>query len=201
MLRPLGFALVFGLFSGVCGPAGAQGRPPESSVERYTFQQTERGMLRLDSRTGQVSLCGSASAGLTCRVIPDERAVLEAEIARLETENAALKKTLADRGVVVSPPPIPPASIPDVADKSPGPDDKTQPDRARPDQDRHRHGMATSRRDDVADERCAAKRAMTTLIRLRRFAAGHCNNGRANNTLKARRGCNRGRNLGERGDA
>jgi hypothetical protein len=131
MLRPACFALIFGLFSGICCPAGAQGRLPESTGERYTFQQTDRGTLRLDSRTGQVSLCGSVAAGMTCRVIPDERAVLEAEITRLETENAALKKVLADRGVVVPPPPIPPAAIPGVADTSPPSDDKTQSDAGR----------------------------------------------------------------------
>ena len=56
-------------------------------------------LLRLDGRTGQVSLCGRAAAGWACQAVPDERAALEAEIARLQDDNAALKKELLARGL------------------------------------------------------------------------------------------------------
>ena len=70
------------------------------------------------------------ASGAICRSAPDERAALESEIARLEADNAALRKQLADRSLT-APPPVPPASIPGVADKSPGSDGTSQPERGR----------------------------------------------------------------------
>ena len=49
------------------------------------------GFLRLDTRTGQTSLCTVSGDQAQCRAGADERAALEAEIARLTKENAALK--------------------------------------------------------------------------------------------------------------
>jgi hypothetical protein len=49
------------------------------------------GFLRLDTRTGQVSLCRLEAGQAQCRASADERAALQAEIDRLATENAALK--------------------------------------------------------------------------------------------------------------
>src|SRR5262249_46043972 len=74
--------------------ASAQTAPPESDNSRYTFNRIDAGYLRLDGRTGEVSICAQRAAGWACQVIPDERAALEAEIARLQAENAAVKKEL-----------------------------------------------------------------------------------------------------------
>jgi hypothetical protein len=49
------------------------------------------GFLRLDTRTGQTSLCTVSRDQAQCRAGADERAAMEAEIARLTQENAALK--------------------------------------------------------------------------------------------------------------
>ena len=56
-------------------------------------------MLRLDTRTGAVSLCAKKDAGWACNAVPDERAALENEIARLQRENGALKKDMLARGL------------------------------------------------------------------------------------------------------
>ena len=63
------------------------------------------------------AICGSTAAPAKCRsaacqLVPDERGALEAEIARLQTENAVLKKDLLARnlplpGVVKPDPPAP----------------------------------------------------------------------------------------------
>lgn len=79
-------------------PAHAQ-TAPDSENGRYTFSQVPDGMLRLDTRTGQVSLCAKQSAGWSCAPVPDERAALESEIARLQRENGALKKEMIARGL------------------------------------------------------------------------------------------------------
>jgi hypothetical protein len=72
----------------------AQSAPPESDDSRYTFNQVDGGYLRLDGRTGQVSICTPRAVGWACHAVADERTALETEIARLQTENVALKKEL-----------------------------------------------------------------------------------------------------------
>ena len=79
-------------------PALAQSAP-DSENGRYTFSQVNDGMLRLDTRTGQVSLCAKKDAGWSCNTVPDERSALENEIARLQRENGALKKDMVARGL------------------------------------------------------------------------------------------------------
>jgi hypothetical protein len=80
----------------------------ENDDSRYTFHRAGDGYLRLDGRTGQVSICDRRAAGWTCQMVPDERAALESEIARLQGENVALKKELLARNL-----PLPEAVKPD----------------------------------------------------------------------------------------
>ena len=79
-------------------PAYAQ-TTPESENGRFTFNQVGDQMLRLDTRTGTVSLCAKQAAGWSCAAVPDERSALESEIARLQRENGALKKEMIARGL------------------------------------------------------------------------------------------------------
>ena len=84
-------------------PPAASSPPvsPESGAEdsRYSFHRVQDSFVRLDSRTGQVSVCGRETAGWACRAVPDERAALEEAIGRLQGDNAALKKELLARGL------------------------------------------------------------------------------------------------------
>jgi hypothetical protein len=79
-------------------PAWAQ-TTPESENGRFTFNQVGDQMLRLDTRSGQVSLCARQASGWSCNAVPDERSALESEIARLQRENGALKKEMIARGL------------------------------------------------------------------------------------------------------
>jgi hypothetical protein len=83
----------------LAGPAFAQGTPAESDDARYTFNRADDGYLRLDGRTGQVSICTRRQVGWACQAVPDERTALEAEIARLQGENVTLKKELIARNL------------------------------------------------------------------------------------------------------
>jgi hypothetical protein len=65
---------------------------------RFTMTPVANGFLRLDTRTGAVSLCTVASGQAECRASADERAALETEIGRLSKENAALKAQIAKDG-------------------------------------------------------------------------------------------------------
>ncbi len=76
--------------------APAQDSPQDNS--RFVFHEVDDGIMRFDTRLGEISLCSRQTAGWTCRIVPDERAALDAEIARLQQENAALRKALAPRG-------------------------------------------------------------------------------------------------------
>lgn len=77
--------------------AGRQGLPtmaPETAVgdgPRFAFAPVEGGTLKLDTRTGLVSICAKGPAGFACEAVPDSRDAYEAEIARLQQEIAALK--------------------------------------------------------------------------------------------------------------
>jgi hypothetical protein len=79
--------------------AYAETATPDSENGRFVFNQVADGLLRLDTRTGQVSLCSKRAAGWTCQTVPDERSALEGEISRLQSENAALKKEMIARAV------------------------------------------------------------------------------------------------------
>ncbi|HWK95595.1 MAG TPA: hypothetical protein VNR39_09235 [Pseudolabrys sp.] len=68
--------------------------PP--STGRFSFAPAEGGYLRLDSATGQVSFCSQGTAGWTCQLAPDDRAALDAEIARLQGEVTKLKAETAE---------------------------------------------------------------------------------------------------------
>ena len=70
---------------------------PDTENGRYTLQPSGDGMVRLDTRTGTVSNCSNSAAGWACYAVPDERAALDAEIGRLQTENDKLKAQLASR--------------------------------------------------------------------------------------------------------
>ena len=86
----------------------------EGDDTRFTLHRADDGYLRLDGRTGQVSICAQRSAGWACQMVPDERNAIEAEIARLQSENVALKKELVARNL-----PLPGSVKPDPPSPKP----------------------------------------------------------------------------------
>jgi hypothetical protein len=72
---------------------------PDSENGRFNFHRVEDGYLRLDARTGQVSVCARKPVGWACHPVPDERSALESEIARLQADNGLLKKELLTRNI------------------------------------------------------------------------------------------------------
>ena len=88
-------------------PACADEATPDTAGGRYIFEQQAdgqgNGYLRLDTQTGEVSLCSRKAVGWACEAAPEDRAVLENEIARLRAENAALKKDILSRGLPLPP--------------------------------------------------------------------------------------------------
>ncbi len=70
---------------------------PDTENGRYALSPVSDGVLRLDTRTGVVSTCNNSGAGWACYAVPDERAALDAEIGRLQSDNEKLKAQLAQR--------------------------------------------------------------------------------------------------------
>jgi hypothetical protein len=109
MIRSRLLAIVVIAGSGLAAAAaGAQPSSPEGGDTRFTFHRADDGYLRLDGRSGQVSMCHRRTTGWQCQLVPDERAALEAEISRLQSDAAALKKELLSRNL-----PLPEGMRPD----------------------------------------------------------------------------------------
>ena len=80
---------------GTQAPKATEGAQPEADAPRYAMRATEEGTVRLDTRTGAVSLCTTTGGRLKCAVGADERAAYRDEIDRLDGRLAALEGRLA----------------------------------------------------------------------------------------------------------
>jgi hypothetical protein len=116
-MRMIVAVFLLGLAAGAA-PALGEGAP-ESDNGRFSFKDVPDGILRLDSRTGQVSLCSRVTEW-ACRTLADDRIALDKEIGRLLDENAALRKQLEEaRHVPIPPETVPPGATPPAAVQPP----------------------------------------------------------------------------------
>jgi hypothetical protein len=97
---PRTHAIVIALL-GLIVPAFADDAAPDNDHGRYTFSKIDEGFLRLDAQTGAVSVCSQHAVGWACQAVPEDRAVLENEIARLRSENVTLKKEILAHGLAL----------------------------------------------------------------------------------------------------
>jgi hypothetical protein len=77
----------------VIGAAHAEPNPDRENG-RFAMSPLPDGVMRLDTRTGDVSICSNTGTGWACYAVPDERAALDAEIGRLQADNEKLKSEL-----------------------------------------------------------------------------------------------------------
>src|SRR5256714_9483180 len=82
-------------------PANAEAKL-DSQNGRYALSPVADGVIRLDTKTGDVSTCSNTGTGWACYAAPDERAALDAEIGRLQADNEKLKAQLAGRDGTVA---------------------------------------------------------------------------------------------------
>lgn len=85
-MRARMLALTAMLVPALCVGAGAQ------ESERYRLEKTEQGYVRMDTRTGEMSVCEERGGQLVCRVAADERSALQDEIDRLNGAVTALEQ-------------------------------------------------------------------------------------------------------------
>lgn len=83
-------ALAVGLGLGLMVPVHAE----EVSPGRYSMQKSETGLARLDTETGEVSLCRENNGELVCRMAADERAAFERELDLLTKRVEALERAV-----------------------------------------------------------------------------------------------------------
>ena len=95
-------------------PAGA----PPAPETRWSFKRVDDGFVRLDNRTGHIAHCTPRTAGWACQAVPEDRAALEKQIARLQDEVAVLKKEI-EALRAAPPPPPPPEKEPGVSLRMP----------------------------------------------------------------------------------
>jgi hypothetical protein len=89
-------------------PAVADDATPDTGGGRYTLNKVADGFVRLDTKTGEVTLCSQRAVGWACQMAPEDRAAFENEIERLRGENAALKQAILTHGL-----PLPSGTTPE----------------------------------------------------------------------------------------
>jgi hypothetical protein len=111
----------------VLGYEGGAQASPDTENGRYTLSPVTDGFLRLNTRNGEVSICTNTN-GWTCRLVPDERTALDAEIGRLQSDNKQLREQLAQRDTVTGKTDAPLAKEDSRKSAQASPDSKASPD-------------------------------------------------------------------------
>jgi hypothetical protein len=97
------FSISLAAVAVMAGIGAAAAQPmPDAGNGRYTLSPVADGVIRLDTKTGQVSTCSNNGNGWACYAVPDERAALDAEIGRLQADNEKLTLQLAEREATVT---------------------------------------------------------------------------------------------------
>jgi len=61
---------------------------------RYTLEKSPTGYVRMDTRTGEMSICEERSSQLVCKLAADERTAFQDEIDRLQGKLTAFEQRL-----------------------------------------------------------------------------------------------------------
>lgn len=89
-MKRLPIALAAAALATLAGTVLAAPPPGDERPGRYTMHPAEGGFLRLDTATGDVTMCAKAGATFECKPVKDDRD-MQREIARLSDENKELK--------------------------------------------------------------------------------------------------------------
>jgi hypothetical protein len=79
-MRPVALIVPALLLAGLVGSASGE------EVERYRLEKTENGYVRMDTATGEMSICEERTGQLVCKTAADERAAFQDEIDRLQAK-------------------------------------------------------------------------------------------------------------------
>jgi len=87
-MRPIALTFSFLLIPLLAGASAAE-------PDRYRLEKMPNGYVRMDTRTGAMSICEEKWGELVCKMAADERTAVQDEIERLQTELKALNDRLA----------------------------------------------------------------------------------------------------------
>jgi hypothetical protein len=71
-------------------PATAQ------DADRYMMEKSANGYVRMDRKTGEMSICEERSGQLVCKLAADERSAFQDEVDRLQDRLSGLEKRVAE---------------------------------------------------------------------------------------------------------
>lgn len=86
-MRPIALISPF-LLAALLGSASA------TEPDRYRLEKTPDGYVRMDTRTGAMSICQEKWGELVCKMAADERTAVQDEIERLQSDLKALEDRL-----------------------------------------------------------------------------------------------------------
>ena len=75
----------------------------EPAPGRYAMQKADSGIARLDTQTGEVSLCQEGNGEMVCRMAADERTAFELELDLLTKRVETLEKAASEGPLGVKP--------------------------------------------------------------------------------------------------
>lgn len=79
-MRPVALLVPALLLGGFAGSASGE------EVERYRLERTDDGYVRMDTQTGEMSICEERASQLVCKLAADERAAFQDDIDRLQAK-------------------------------------------------------------------------------------------------------------------
>lgn len=74
--------------------ATVPGTPAQDAETRYSLEKTADGYVRMDTRTGEMSLCTERAGQLVCRIAADERSAWQDELDRITRRLDEVEKRL-----------------------------------------------------------------------------------------------------------
>ena len=93
-MRPAVIAAALCLIAASAGTAAAA-EPQAGPEDAFTFAPAEGRHLKIDRRSGRVSLCEDKDGTYACTLVPDDRDAYAAEIERLKARVADLEDEVA----------------------------------------------------------------------------------------------------------
>jgi hypothetical protein len=63
--------------------------------ERYRLEKSDTGYVRMDTKTGEMSICEERAGQLVCKLAADERSAFQDEVDRLRTDLKTLEERVA----------------------------------------------------------------------------------------------------------
>jgi hypothetical protein len=88
-MRPVALIVPALLLAGLAGAASGE------EVERYRLEKTDNGYVRMDTQTGEMSICEERATQLVCKLAADERAAFQDDIDRLQAKLDAVEGRVA----------------------------------------------------------------------------------------------------------